>query len=63
MSTRDLVDALISGDSIAIENTFNAAMSDKVSAALDSYRVQVATKMFVKPEENIQQTDDNNSEA
>jgi hypothetical protein len=63
MSTRDLVDALISGDSIAIENTFNAAMSDKVSAALDSYRVQVATKMFVKPEENIQQTDDNTSEA
>jgi hypothetical protein len=63
MSTRDLVDALISGDSIAIENTFNAAMSDKVSAALDSYRVEVATKMFVPPEENIQQTDDNTSEA
>ena len=28
MPTRDLVDALISGDSIAIENTFNAAMSE-----------------------------------
>ena len=63
MSTRDLVDALISGDSIAIENTFNAAMSDKVSAALDSYRVQVATKMFVQPEENNEPSDDNANNA
>jgi hypothetical protein len=63
MSTRELVDALISGDSIAIENTFNAAMSDKVSAALDSYRVQVATKMFVKPEENNEQLDVNTNDA
>lgn len=46
MSTRDLVDALISGDSINIEKTFNDVMSDKVSAALDSYRVQVAQNMF-----------------
>ena len=51
MPTRDLVDALISGDSIAIENTFNSVMSDKVSAALDSYRVQVAQNMFTAQEE------------
>ena len=54
MPTRDLVDALISGDSIAIENTFNAVMSNKVSAALDGYRVQVAQSMFDKKEENKQ---------
>jgi hypothetical protein len=63
MPTRDLVDALISGDSIAIENTFNAAMSDKVSAALDSYRVQIATKMFVPREESIEQETDVNTDA
>ena len=61
MSTRDLVDALISGDSIAIDNTFNTVMSDKISNALDSYRVQVAQNMFGVQEEP--QTDDNTSEA
>ena len=62
MPTRDLVDALISGDSIAIENTFNAVMSNKVSAALDGYRVQVAQGMFDKQEEN-KQDDINANEA
>ena len=46
MNTRELVDALISGDSLAIENSFNSVMSDKVSTALDSYRVGVAQSMF-----------------
>lgn len=46
MSTRELVDALIAGDSIAIEDTFNNAMSEKISAALDDYRIHVAQKMF-----------------
>ena len=64
MSTRDLVDALISGDSIAIENTFNATMSDKVSAALDSFRVQVAQSMFAQQaEEEIKQDDANSQQA
>lgn len=51
MSTRDLVDALVSGDSIAIETAFNNVMSDKVSSALDDYRVQVAQNMFMTPQE------------
>ena len=64
MPTRDLVDALISGDSIAIENTFNSVMSDKVSAALDSYRVQVAQNMFAAQEENVEpQVNANSDEA
>lgn len=46
MSTRELVDALIAGDSIAIEDTFNSAMSEKISAALDDYRIKVAQNMF-----------------
>lgn len=46
MSTRELVDALIAGDSIAIETNFNNAMSEKISSALDDYRISVAQKMF-----------------
>ena len=57
MSTRELVDALISGDSIAIEDTFNNVMSNKVSQALDSYRIQVAQDMFGAKEQ--EQIDDN----
>lgn len=55
--TRELVDALIAGDSIAIEDTFNAAMSQKVSVALDDYRVKVAQNMFNAQEPEV--VDDN----
>lgn len=58
-TTRELVDALVSGDSIAIENSFNSVMSNKVSQALDSYRIEVAAKMFDK-EESV---DDNTQQA
>jgi hypothetical protein len=57
--TRELVDALVAGDSIAIENTFNGAISQRVSSALDDYRVKVAQSMFnvQEPEvdDNVQQ--------
>lgn len=62
MSTRELVDALIAGDSIAIEDTFSTAMSQKVSLALDNYKVQVAQHMFNAAEE-LEPTDDNTSEV
>lgn len=58
MSTRELVDALVSGDSIAIESSFTDAMSQKVSSALDSYRVQVASNIFPKAEAEVEQTED-----
>lgn len=62
MSTRDLVDALVAGDSIAIENTFNTAMSEKISAALDDYRVKIAQNMFAVQDED-QSVDDNTEQA
>ena len=46
MSTRDLVDALISGDSIEIEHAFDATMAERMSSSLDTYRVQLAQSMF-----------------
>jgi hypothetical protein len=60
MNTRELVDALISGDSIAIEDTFNTVMSQKVSSALDTYRVEVAQNMMGTPEQET--TVDDNAE-
>jgi len=60
--TRELVDALIAGDSIAIEDSFNTAMSQKISKALDDYRTQVAQKMFVKQEEQPSTEEDVNTE-
>jgi hypothetical protein len=60
--TRELVDALVAGDSIAIEDSFNTAMSQKISKALDDYRTQVAQKMFVKQEEQPNAEEDVNTE-
>lgn len=52
MSTRELVDALVAGDSIAIEDTFGQAMSQKISLALDNYKMQVAQNMFASKEQS-----------
>ena len=60
-NTRELVDALISGDSIAIENSFNTVMSDKVSQALDSYRINLSQQMFDQ-EESEENTHDNSEQ-
>ena len=45
-TTHDLVDAIISGDSVAIEDAFNATMADKISARLEGMRLDVARSMF-----------------
>lgn len=56
-NVRELVDALIAGDSVAIDNSFNTAMADKVSSALDDYRIQVAKTMFATPTESVEDVD------
>lgn len=43
---RDLVDALISGDTLEIDSTFNNVMTSKISAAIDDYKIAVAHDMF-----------------
>jgi hypothetical protein len=55
MTTRELVDALISGDSVAIDTTFDTVMTQKVSSALDDLRVSVATNMFNPQEETVEE--------
>lgn len=46
MSTRDLIDAIQSGDSIAVQSAFQASMAERVAARLDTMRQEVAQNMF-----------------
>lgn len=50
MSTKDLVNAIIIGDALEIENAFQATMAEKISARLDDYRQEVAQNMFATEE-------------
>lgn len=61
-STRNLVDALIDGNSIGIQNSFNAAIAEKIADALDDYRVQVAQSMF-KTDKQIDEVLDKSATA
>lgn len=44
--TRNLVDAIISGKATAIEDSFQAAMSDKISSAMEARKVVLAQGLF-----------------
>lgn len=48
MSSHNLVNAIVAGDAIEIENAFNSAMTEKISARLDDYRQEIAQSMFTK---------------
>ena len=52
-TTLELINAIANGDAVATEDSFNAAMAEKISAKLDDLRVRVAQNMFnaVAPEE------------
>jgi hypothetical protein len=45
-TTRGLVDAIATGDSVGIETSFNAAMAEKIAVQLDTMRQEVAQNMF-----------------
>ena len=51
----DLINAIASGDSIAIETAFNTEMATRISDRLEDMRVEVAQNMFrtesTQPEE------------
>ena len=51
MSTRDLIDAITSGDATEVESSFNSIMAAKVSDKIDSMRYDVAQNMFATPTE------------
>lgn len=60
-TTINLVSAIASGDAVEIENSFNAAMAEKISSRLDDMRLEVAKNMFNQPEE-IQQEEPTSAE-
>lgn len=43
---KDLIDAIASGDSLAIDAAFNTEMATRISDRLDDMRVEVAQNMF-----------------
>lgn len=54
-ATLDLINAIQSGDSIEIENNFNAIMAAKVSDKLDALRTEVSKNMFNDAQEESEQ--------
>lgn len=44
--TLELIDAISTGDAVATENAFNAAMAEKIAGRLDDMRLNVAQSMF-----------------
>ena len=63
MSTRDLIDAITSGDATGVETSFNTIMAAKVSDKIDSMRNDVAQNMFATPEElDVEETETVDSE-
>ena len=55
MSTRELIDAIQSGNATDVAATFNSVMTDKVSEKLDAMRTDMAQNMF-NPEEESEET-------
>ena len=49
-TTLELINAIATGDAVATEDAFNAAMAEKISAKLDDMRINVAHRMFNAPE-------------
>jgi hypothetical protein len=54
MSTRDLIDAIESGNAVGIETAFNSVMVDKVAEKLDGMRTDMSQNMFKTPEETTE---------
>jgi hypothetical protein len=50
-NVHELIDAIVDGDTISIQNKFNAEMSERLSTVLDVYRTEVAKSLFkVEPQ-------------
>jgi hypothetical protein len=47
---RNLIDAIADGNAAETENSFNAAIAEKISGRLESMRQEVAQNMFKTPE-------------
>ena len=50
-TTSELISAMVSGNAIGTENSFGAAMAEKLAGKLDAMRQDIAQNMFVSEEE------------
>lgn len=57
MSTRDLINAIIVGDAIEIENAFNSTMAEKLSDRIEDMRVEVAKSIFATESTDTEKRD------
>ena len=62
-SVRDLVDALMTGDTMAIDKTFNDVMAVKVTSAIDAYKDDVAQAMFTQTQEESEQPNEEDDQV
>lgn len=46
METKDLINALNTGDNIEAENAFHSLMADKINSAMDDRKIQIAQSMM-----------------
>ena len=51
MSTKDLINAIATGDAIEIEATFNSVMAEKIAGAIEDRRMEVAQNLFSTPQQ------------
>ena len=58
-TTLELINAISTGDAVATENAFNAAMAEKISAQLDTMRVNVAKSMFAQEQQEAPAAENN----
>ena len=54
-TTMQLVNAIKTGDAVATEQAFAAAMAEKLSAKIDDMRQTVAANMFTQPEAVVEE--------
>ena len=62
MSTRDLIDAIETGDAVGIETAFNSVMVDKVAEKLDTMRTNMSQNMFRTPEVETEESEETDTE-
>lgn len=53
--TKDLINAIDSGNAMETESSFNAAIAEKIAARLDDMRANIAQNMFKTPEAVVEE--------
>lgn len=54
METKDLINALNTGDNIEAGNVFNSLMADRINSVMDDRKVQLGQSMMAGEEEQIE---------